>query len=61
MNSWRCNMKNFFLWIEAEELQELYNDSFVKSIERVWDLDLEAWIYTIEYMDGSMEEVCCDI
>lgn len=54
-------MKNFFLWIEAEELQELYKDSFVKSIERVWDLDLEAWIYTIEYMDGSMEEVCCDI
>ncbi|HAT4259254.1 TPA: hypothetical protein I9068_002631 [Clostridium perfringens] len=49
------------LWIEEEELEQLKNDSFVKSIDRNWDDSKEAWLYSIEYQNGDSEEVYCNV
>ncbi|MGG7159160.1 hypothetical protein [Clostridium perfringens] len=49
------------IWIEEEELEQLKNDSFVKSIDRNWDDSKEAWLYSIEYQNGDSEEVYCNV
>lgn len=48
-------------WIEEEELEQLKNDSFVKSIDRNWDDSKEAWLYSIEYQNGDSEELYCNV